>query len=128
MQVVEVLNQMQRMLQMAFLLLALLPEQVGEVHVPEQEDVLLLLADVLAGGDERRKDRLGAELQGPEQVLQLPQVEDVFGDILTPFCFGDIHYLIHVLGPGRCLRKYCCDFKRLRDWSTMFLVSVRIVR
>ena len=90
----EVLDQMQRVLQMAFLLLALLPEQVGEIHVPEQEDVFLLLADVLAGGDERREDRLGAELQRPEQIFQLPQIEDVFGDILTPFCFGDIHIKI----------------------------------
>ena len=127
-QIVHVLNQVQRVFQMSFLLLALLPEQVRKVHVPEQEYVFLLLADVLAGGDERRKDRFGTELQRPEQVFQLPQIENVFGDVLPPFRFGDVHYLIQVLGPVRCLRKYCCDFKRLRDCSTMFFVSVRIVR
>ena len=53
MQVVQVADQMERVFQMALLLLALLPEQVGEVQIPEQEDVLLLLGDVPARGDER---------------------------------------------------------------------------
>ena len=35
---------------------------------------------------------------------------------------------IQVVGPVRCLRKYSCDLSRLRDWSTMFFVSLRIVR
>ena len=68
-----------------------LTEQVRQIHVPEQEDVLLLLADVLARGDQRREDGLGAELQRPEQILQLPEVENVFGDVLPPFCFCNVH-------------------------------------
>ena len=91
MQVVQVLNQVEHMFQMPFLLLAFLTEQVRQIHVPEQEDVLLLLADVLARGDQRREDGLGAELQRPEQILQLPEVENVFGDVLPPFCFCNVH-------------------------------------
>ena len=169
----QVLNQVQRVFKMSFFLFALLLEQVGQIEVPEQEDVFLLFGDVLAGGDQRREDRLGTELQSAQQIFQLPQVKDIFGDIFAPFGFGNVHfslnlcfleypaprrllpspsflptsqvrrsggslscpprplsarYLIQVLGPGRCLRKYCCDLSRLRDWSTMFLVSVRIVR
>ena len=89
MQVVQVLNQVERMFQMPFLLLAFLTEQVRQIHVPEQEDVLLLLADVLARGDQRREDGLGAELQRPEQILQLPEVENVFGDVpLTKYALS----------------------------------------
>ena len=71
-------------------------QQVGDVHVPEQEYVLLLVGDVLAGGYERREDRFGAELQRPQQVLQLPEVEDVFGDVFAPFGLGYIHDVVFV--------------------------------
>ena len=212
----QVADQVQRVFQVSLLGLALLLQEVGQVEVPHQEEVLLLLGDVLARGDKCRVDRLGAELQRPEQVLELPEVEDVFGDVLTPLGFGYVHdgsvflfllfggrlvfrelwpgllpylptvsawrprslagtpvrcpravrhrsdcfrfllpalsarpfplprrrgkrvpsrmsragrpYLIQTLGSVRCLRKYCCDLSRLRDWSTMFFVSVRIVR
>ena len=211
----QVADQVQRVFQVSLLGLALLLQEVGQVEVPHQEKVLLFLGDVLARGDECRVDCLGAELQGPEQVLELPEVEDVFGDVLTPLGFGYVHdgsvflflrfggrlvfrelwpgllpylptvsawrprslagtpvrcpravrhrsdcfrfllpslsarpppscrrdsqvpsrmsragrsYLIQTLGSVRCLRKYCCDLSRLRDWSTMFFVSVRIVR
>ena len=80
---------------MTLLLLALLPEQVGEVQIPEQEDVLLLLGDVPARGDERRENRLGAELQRPQQVFQLPEVEYVFGDIFLPL-FDPVFRLVAV--------------------------------
>ena len=100
MQVVQVADQMERVFQMALLLLALLPEQVGEVQIPEQEDVLLLLGDVPARGDERREDRLGAELQRPQQVFQLPEVEYVFGDIFPPFGFRYVHFIGICMGCG----------------------------
>ena len=137
MQVVQIADQVQRVFQVPLLLLALLAQQVGDIHVPQQENVFLLLGNILPRSDELREDRFGAELQRPQQVFQLPEVEDVFGDILAPFVFGDVHcpwravpprYLIQFFGASRWRRKYCCDLSRLRDWSTMFLVSFRIVR
>lgn len=48
-QIVQVADQVERMFQMPFFVFALLMQQVGDVHVPEQEYVLLLVGDVLAG-------------------------------------------------------------------------------
>ena len=91
MQVVQIADQVERMLQVPFLVLAFLMQEVGDVHVPQQVDVLLLLGDVLAGGDQRRENRLGAELQRPQQVFQLPEIKDVFGDVLPPLDLCYIH-------------------------------------
>ena len=90
-QVVQVADQVERMLQVPFLVLAFLVQEVGDVHVPQQVDVLLLLGDVLAGGDQCREDRLGTELQRPQQVFQLPEVKNVFGDVLPPLGLCYIH-------------------------------------
>lgn len=87
----QVADQVQCVFQVSLLGLSLLLQEVGQVEVPHQEKVLLLLGDVLARGDECRVDRLGAELQRPEQVLELPEVEDIFGDVLTPLGFGYVH-------------------------------------
>ena len=38
----------------------------------------------------------GAELQRPQQVFQLPEVEDVFGDVFAPFGLGYIHDVVFV--------------------------------
>ena len=99
-QVVQVADQVQRVLEVSLLLLALLAQQVDDVHVPHEEDRAARLVEVLARGDELRVDRLGAELQGPQQVLQLPQVEDVFGDVLAAFGLCDVHVLL-LFDPGR---------------------------
>ena len=127
MEVVQVLNQMQRVLQMSFFLLAFLAQQPRNVEVPHQECGLLFLGQFGPRGNQLRVNRFGAELQGPQQVFYLPQIEYVFGYVLPPSGLCDVHYLIHFFSV-RCFRKYCCDLSRLRDWSTMFLVSVRIVR
>ena len=74
----------------------------------------------------------------PGRLLSVPSPASLPGRVpprfpprlLCPVGFGGgvFGYLIHVLAPVRCLRKYCCDLSRLRDWSTMFFVSLRIVR
>ena len=87
-QVVQVPYQMQRMLQVSLFLFALFAQQVGDVHVPEQVVVALSLFDS-ARGDKLRVDGLGAELERPEQVLDLPEVENVFGDVpLTKYALS----------------------------------------
>ena len=45
------------------------------------EDMLLLLLHI-AWRDELRVDSLGAELNSTQQILKLPQVEDILGNIL----------------------------------------------
>ena len=90
MQVVQVGDQVERVIQVSLLLLPLLPQQVGELHVPLQIDELLLFPEV-AGCHELGKNRFGAELQRPQQVFDLPEVEDVFGDVFASFGLGDIH-------------------------------------
>ena len=87
----------------------------------------LSLLSVLMRGLDLLHDRRVVTIQGPQQVFYLPQIEYVFGYVLPPSGLCDVHYLIHFFSV-RCFRKYCCDLSRLRDWSTMFLVSVRIVR
>ena len=58
--------------------------------------LLLLLAQALLLLHELGIDGLGAELQRAEQVLQLPEVEDVFGDVFAPFGLGYIHDVVFV--------------------------------
>ena len=61
-------------------LLLFLTQQVGNIHIPEQHDILLLLWQV-AWCDKLRVDSLRAELQSAQQILKLPQIEDVLGNI-----------------------------------------------
>lgn len=85
-QVVQVADQVERMSQMSFRL-CLLMQQVGDVYVPEQEYVLLLVGDITAGGYERREDRLGlnaAPAAGPPAARG---ERDVFGDVFPAFGF-----------------------------------------
>ena len=109
-EVVHVGDEVERMLQVALLVLALLVEQIDDVHVPEQEEVLLLLGDVLARLDELREDGLGAELQRAQQVLELPQIEDVFGDVFAPFGLCYIHCSTFFNRPGGPVRSPAARF------------------
>jgi len=92
---VQVGDQVQRVVEVPLPLLALLPQQVGDVHIPFQIEPLLRLGEV-AGGDELGVNGFGAELQRPQQVFQLPEVEDVFGDVFAPFGLGYIHDVVFV--------------------------------
>ena len=76
---------------MSALLFSLLAQQAGELHIPDQRLLLLLLAQALLLLHELGIDGLGAELQRAEQVLQLPEVEDVLGDIFLALALCDIH-------------------------------------
>lgn len=91
MQVVQIGNQVHRVLQMSALLFSLLAQQAGELHIPDQRLLLLLLAQALLLLHELGIDGLGAELQRAEQVLQLPKVEDVLGDIFLALALCNIH-------------------------------------
>lgn len=64
MEVVQVGDQVQRVVEVPLPLLALLPQQVGDVHIPFQIEPLLRLGEV-AGGDELGVNGFGAELQRP---------------------------------------------------------------
>ena len=92
MQIVQIRNQMKRMIQVSLPFLTLLPQKIGDIHVPLQIEPLLRL------GESARLYQLGmyrfrAELQRPQQVLQLPEIQNIFGDILPPLRFGDVHML-----------------------------------
>ena len=89
-QVVQVGDQVQRVFEVALLLLALLAQQVHDIHIPE-ENFLFLLFGKSERLHEFRINRFGAELQCAQQVFQLPEVEDVFGDILFAGLLCGIH-------------------------------------
>ena len=76
---------------MSALLFSLLAQQAGELHIPDQRLLLLLLAQALLLLHELGIDGLGAELQRAEQVLQLPEVEDVLGNIFLALALCNIH-------------------------------------
>lgn len=88
--------------------LCLLMQQVGDVHVPEQEYVLVV-GDVLAGlASVENASGLGP---APGRSSQPPEVEDEFGDVFPAFglCYvhADPRYLvglIHAAAPARCLK------------------------
>ena len=59
------------------------PVSYTHLDVYKRQVVALSLFDS-ARGDKLRVDGLGAELERPEQVLDLPEVENVFGDVFPP--------------------------------------------
>ncbi len=96
MQVVKIADQMERVIEVSALLLALLAQQVGDLHIPLQKYQFSVVGQ-LARRDQLRIYRLGAELQRPQQILQLPEVEDVFGDILLAFRLCYVHTAVKLL-------------------------------
>ena len=91
-EVVKVAYKVERMVEVAALLLALLAQQRGQIEIPCQNLVLALLGHV-ARRHQLRIYRLGAKLQRPQQILQLPQVEYVLRNVLLAFRLCYIHIL-----------------------------------
>ena len=89
-EILQVGNQVQSVVQVSLLLLALLAQKVAQLHIP-QKDSLLLFGCGIALGNQRCPDSLGAELQGTQQIFELPQVEYIFGDILATTTLSYIH-------------------------------------
>ena len=84
------------MVEVAALLLALLAQQRGQIEIPCQNLVLALLGH-LARRHQLRIYRLGAKLQCPQQILQLPQVEYVLRNVLLAFRLCYIHIIMFLL-------------------------------
>ena len=112
MEVVEVGDEVQGVVEVARLLLTLLSEQPCDIHIPRQEQLLLLRVE-LARLYECCIDRLGRELQRTQQIFQLPQVEDVLGNILFAFLLCYIHFR-NLL--GKDTKKLRVESVELRDF------------
>ena len=97
MEILQVGNEVQRMVQMSLLLLALFAQEVAQLHIPEKYR-LLLLGCSLALGNECRPNRLGTELQGSKKIFELPEIENIFGNIFATTTLSDIHtFLLFVV-------------------------------
>ena len=75
---------------MSALVFALFAQQSHEAHIPHKNLLFVALVAVV-GFDEGGIDSLGAKFEGSEQVFELPEVEDILGDIFAAFLLCYIH-------------------------------------
>ena len=85
MEVVQVGNKVQGVVDMSLTLLTLLAKEVYNLHIPVEDILLLLFVGTLDAVDKCSIYCLRAKLQGSQQVLDLPKVEYILGDILFAF-------------------------------------------
>jgi hypothetical protein len=90
-EVLHITNKVEGVCKVALLLFALLFEQSHEAHIPHKELLFLLLVEVGVGLNKGVVDSLGREPKRTKEVFELPEVEDIFGDVLAPFLLCYIH-------------------------------------